>query len=227
MGLFSNLNVFDITSGLRAMLPKELPSSWCRYVSPMKEDAFVPQPLQLQSKPPLLEPAIKRPLVRTNFTRPQTQLAKRTAVWKAAKENNHSVFFEQVRQNPELLNMTDRAGNKPLDLMSDSPRKDQLLKILEPLMKKEQFFDAVAVQEHVMKEPIWQAAKDNDHGAFFAEVQKKPEVLNMTDEAGNTPLDLMPESRRKTALYESVKHLLKQDVFVDAVEHQPGMAALE
>jgi len=97
-------------------------------------------------------------------------------------------------------------------------------KIQEPIqsLEDETFVDAVEIQPH-MHEPIWQAARNGDHRAFFAEVRKKPKVLNLRDESGQTPLDWLPESPQKTSLYESVKHLLEQDVFVDALETQPNV----
>src|SRR5262249_35018443 len=58
------------------------------------------------------------------------------------------------------------------------------------------------------------AAKEGDNAAFCTIIQKKPALLNQKDPLGKTPLDYMPESRRKTELYGRVKHLLKDDVLI-------------
>lgn len=237
-----NINLGEITSIVKARLPQPCTAPPTKTVSVVRRaDNFKPQLTRTtqttapKKAPPItsnfkrIKPSPAEPL---SGVKAETQAAETAAektpviekapvttesidagLRKAAQESDPRAFFTQIQKKPSLLNQKDELGRTPLDLMPESRRKTELYGRVKHLLKDDVL--------------IWESARQGDHLTFFNVVKKKPGLLTQKDGLGRTPLDLMPESARKTELYERVKPILlkgDREVFVDAPIRQHKFA---
>lgn len=197
---------------VQAAVPKKMPpiTSNFKRVKPASAEPSAKARTKTQAAE---TPVEKAPVTEKATDTPVNKESLESGLRKAAEENDHRAFFTQLQKKPSLLNQKDELGRTPLDLMPQSRRKTELYGRVK----------------HVLKDDvlIWESARQGDHLTFFNVVKKKPGLLTQTDELGRTPLDLMPESARKTELYERMKPMLLKgdhEVFVDAPIRQHKFA---
>lgn len=215
-----NIAVFEHASSLLAHIPVKS-AAWFKGADTPKAGTDIvikgqSAPISAQAMPK------KPPLVQTNFkiARQQITAAQKPpirqsdidALYAAAKNEDHLGLFTQLQKRPELLKHEQVDLGRLLDAMPESRRKTALYERVKHLAKDD-------------VEALRLAAKQNDHQGFLALIQKRPALL--TDEQVDMKqlLDVMPESHRKTELYERLKPFMKSDtddIFINAETDLPN-----